>query len=393
MSVMSEAKKRKVAKKPDEEPVADEGALGDSAISSGVIFYERLPDGTQRKCPRGQIFIRSDHARPIRRLVLQAARHLGWHVPSVSAFDRAELFYRNDALIEMRVDGKYVAGMNEGGGIEIGYWSTPEAPEFTNSGRYSIRMNPADEAKPYVAVINRSIGIVVSWDLSSQYTLDELTEADAAGCRLTFPLSEWVSENDPDGSDLEVVSASAIKEERRWLKAKSFFKTLLPEPRFGLNELLIVDAGNKHRLSIYVVDKAEVESELIMTDLVPAVSTMTINLDDVKFESRIPHRIFYRRRKSRGIPGRGRPMLTSKEYEEVRASRERAIRKAVMTLCAEAKKSRKNVLAAEDILTPAAVAKELGKHVSTLYRWLDRYNLDFDHIVNECLRRGIFALK
>jgi hypothetical protein len=393
MSVMSEAKKSKLAKNVDEEPVAGEGTLGDSAISSGVIFYERLPDGTQCKCPRGQIFLGSDHARPIRRLVLHAARHLGWQVPSMSAFDRAELFYRNDALVEMRVDGKYVERMNEGGGIEIGYWSTPEAPEFTYSGGHSIRMNPADEAKSYVAVINRSIGIVVNWDLSSQYALDELTEADAAGSRFIFPLSEWVNQNGPGGSSPKVVSASAIKEERRWLSAKYFLKTLLPEPRLGSNELLMVDAGDKHRLSIYVVDKAEIKSELIMTGLVPAVPVRAIKVDDVKSKEYTPHRIFYRRRKSRGIPDRGRPARTNKEYEGVRANREQEIKRAVMILCAEAKKSRKNVLAVEDILTPAAVAKELGKHLSTLYRWLDRYNLDFDDIVNECLRRKVFAPK
>jgi hypothetical protein len=311
----------------------------------------------------------------------------------VSAFDRAELFYRNDALIEMRVDGKYVVGMNEGGGIEIGYWSTPEAPKFTHSGGHSIQMNPADEAKSYVAVINRSIGIIVSWNLSSQYAPDELTEADAASCRLTFPLSEWVNQNGPGGPSPEVTSASAIKEERRRVRAKSLFKTLLPKPPVGLNELLLVDVGDEHRLTIYMVDKAEVESELMMTGLVPAVSMRTIKMNDVKPKKWTLHRIFYRRLKSRGIPGRGRPMRTNKEYEEVRASREQAIRGAVMRLCAEAKKSRENALTVEDILSPAEVAKELGKHISTLYRWLDRYNLDFDQIVNECLRRAVFALK
>lgn len=366
---------------------------GGEAIASGIIFYERLPDGTQYKCPRGQISLGSEHASPIRRLILQAAQHLGWQVPSVSAFDRAELFYQDDALIEMRVDGKYVVEMNEGGGIEIGYWSTPEAPKFTHSGGNNIRMNPADTAKSYVAVINRSIGIVVNWDLSSQYALDELAQAGATGCRLTFPLSELVDQNRPGVSSPGGMSASAIQEEKRWLKAKSFFKTLLPKPPVGLNELLMVDVGEMHRLSIYVVDKAEVESELMMTGLVPAVSMRTIKMNDVKPKKRTPPRIFYRRRKNRGIPGRGRPMRTNKEYEEVRASREQAIRGAVMRLCAEAKKSRENALTVEDILTPATVAKELGKHISTVYRWLDRYNLDFEHIVNECLRRAVFALK
>lgn len=380
---MPKAKKSKHQMGAYEEPVIPEGIPDDCPFFSGVIFYHHLLDGTRYKWACGQIFLSSEHAQPIRRLVLDAARRLGHRVPSISAFDRAELLFRDQTLVEMRADGKCVVGMNNGGGIEIGYWSTPETPKFTRKGRHIVLTNTADKGNAYIVVVNMISGVIVSWDLSTQYNSGELAAADEVGRYITISMSAGVDEEGDDNSITGGFSAKAVAEERQRRKAKTIFTNLSPKQSLGPDELLVVNASDKQRLWIYLVNAAEF-----------AYESRTSGLASYPLEKPrdrlLPRRRRGQRRRKRP---KGRPQRTNKEYEEIRASREQAIRDAVMSLCTEAGRRGEDVFAAEDILTPAEVAKVLGTHPSTVYRWLNRYGLDFDQIINACLREVVFAGK
>lgn len=433
------------------------------AISSCVVFCERQPDGTLYKHPRGQVFFNFDHARPIQRLVLGAARHIGHHVPDLSLFERAELFYREGVLTGTRIYGQYAVGVNDEGGLEVRDWATPEKPKFSFTGKRGIKPDPSDGGESYVAVLNKGVGTMVRWDLSSQYGSGVWSEADEARHLHQFLLMSGADKPRPEGVNPNEMSAAEIRDKIRGLEPESLHRTLLPEPLGISRELLAVKASDSHRALIYLIDKSRVEYDLAMiyalaqrcdrqqleelalarglpyesakvvwvrgrlteqavfvrenieqiyerngktlqdvmnntlgvgiyqSALADWVPLNSVKMKDAK-EMKTPllRREVESAKMRLGFPGRGRRRRTDKERKDLRATREREIREAVTAICAEAKAKEMNVMEAEDMLTPATVAERMGKHVSTLYRWLSSSGLDFDAVRNDCLRRSGF---
>ena len=457
---MAGRKKSKQTRSSDPEPEHGESAPADEAIASGVTFYERLPDRTARKRPHGQFFFQQEGAELVRRLVLGAAHHLGHRVPSLSFFDRAELFYRDGALAEVRIDGEYVVGMNNVGEVVKNPWSTPEGPKFTVSGEHGIVMNPSDEGGAYIAVLNKSIGTLVRWDLSAQYGPEDLTAEDITRRHFMFPTPEEVNLDLDDSTSLRIPGTPEIRRRVRYLQADSLHLALLPEIPAGAGELLVVKASDEHRMLLYIAGKARVEYELariyalkqsctqeqleefaaasgrsveeakvlwvrqglseqvaFVRDGLEAIHEMNdkvlwdafetthgSSLYEAVFANWIPLRSVKKEKpeailepvirqvtnnlkKSLGARGRGRSRRTIKEKAEVCAERERAIRNAVLKVCETAKKAKADVVAAEDLMTPPAVAKKMKRSAATLYRWLGACDLDFEQIKGDCLRQ------
>lgn len=440
----------------------DKNSANDEAISSCAIFYERLPNQTDYKCPRGQCFFEASRARPIQKLVIGAARHLGHHIPDLSFFQKAELFYQHDTLVEARVYGHYAIGINDEGGLEVKDWTTPEKPLFTFNAKHGIRPDPSDKGKAYIAVFNRGIGALVRWNLSSQYGRERRSEADHLESRPAFRLRKEV-QHDPEPLNRNEVSASEIRKRVQNLDPDSLYRVLLPEQPINAHELMSIKLSDPHRMLLYLVDKSRVEYDLAMLfarsqscdrkllDEFVALRGVTVEqakvlwarqqlteqavfvrdtlaqlhekngktlvdvfeqtlgqslyqaafaewtplyskkLKDVKeIKKPLLRQEIESAKKRLGLPGRGRRSRTGKELKDLRASRERLIRDAVVKLSKEAKRLKKNVVVAEDMMTPQAVAAKIGKHVSTLYRWLRKYDLDFADIRNDGLRRAGF---
>lgn len=457
---MAVRKKSKKRQSPVTDPRQDGPETGDEAITSGVIFYERLRDKAVRKCPHGQTFFQQEGAELVRKLVLGAAHHLGHPVPSLSFFERAELFYMDGVLAEVRVAGEYVIGMNKEGEVEKRAWSTPEGPKFTVSGEQGIVMSPSDEGGAYVAVLNKSVGTLIRWDLSAQYGREELTAEDITRRRFMFPTSEAVNLDSDDSTSLRIPGTPEIRRRVRDLEADSLHLALLPEAPAGAGELLVVKASDEHRMLLYIAGKARVEYELARTyalkqsctqeqleefaaasgrsveeakvlwvrqgfseqaafvrDGLEAIHEMNDNvlwdafetthgsgLYEAVFANWIPLRsvknekpeailepvirqVTKNFKKSVGARGRGRSKRTAKETSEVLATRERELRAAVMKVCEAARNSGANVVAAEDMVTPPAVADELDVHVATLHKWRRDCGLVFADIKRDCLRR------
>lgn len=446
-----------------EESKADESPSNSEAVSSCGVFCERRPDGTLYKCPRGQVFFNSDHAGPIQKLVLGAARNMGHHVPDLSLFERAELFYKEGVLAGVRICGQYAVGVNEEGGLEVRDWATPERPKFTFTGKRGIKPDPSDGGESYVAVLNKGLGAMVRWDLSSQYGREVWSEADEARHLQQFLLVSGQDQPRPEGINPHEVSTAEIRDRIRGVEPESLHRALLPEPLANARELLAVKVSDSHRALIYLIDKSRVEYDLAMiyalaqhcdrqqleglagargltlerakvvwvrgrlteqavfvrecveeiherngktlqdvfsntlgvgvyqsafADWVPLSSVKVKDAKEVK--APLLRREIESAKMRLGFPGRGRRRRTDKERKDLRATRERAIREAVTSLCEEAKAERMNEVEAEDMLTPAAVAGRMEKHVSTLYRWLSSSGLDFDAVRNDCLRRAGF---
>lgn len=457
---MAIRKKSKKKESPVTDPRQDGPETGDEAITSGVIFYERLRDKAVRKCPHGQFFFQQEGAELVRKLVLGAAHHLGHPMPSLSFFERAELFYMDGVLAEVRVAGEYVVGMNKGGEVVKSPWSTPEGPKFTVSGEHGIVMNSSDEDGAYVAVLNKSVGVLVRWDLSAQYGREELTAEDFTRRRFMFLTSEEVNLDLDDSTSLRIPGTPEIRRRVRYLQADSLHLALLPQIPAGAGELLVVKASDEHRMLLYIAGKARVEYELariyalkqsctqeqleefaaasgrsveeakvlwvrqglseqvaFVRDGLEAIHEMNdkvlwdafetthgSSLYEAVFANWIPLRSVKKEKpetilepvirqvtnnlkKSLGARGRGRSRRTIKEKAEVCAERERAIRNAVLKVCETAKKAKADVVAAEDLMTPPAVAKKMKRSASTLYRWLGACELDFEQIKGDCLRQ------
>jgi hypothetical protein len=235
------------------------------AIASGVVFCELLPDESIHKRPVGQYFFREDSAKLLRGLVLDAARHVGQLVPSLATFDRAELFYRDGVLAGTRVSGKYAVGANRGNKIEWRDWSTPEAPKFTFSNERDIGVNPSDAGRAYIAVSNTNTGVLVKWDLSTQYVRGKQTAKDRSRQGYTFLFPEKVN-IDPDLlTSLKVPGTTAIINMVRHLEPESLPSLFLPKPPTNSGKLLMVKVSDDHRMLLYLADHARVEYDLART--------------------------------------------------------------------------------------------------------------------------------
>ena len=262
---MTGRKKSKQAQKQWAPPAQATPMSTAGAIASGVVFCELLPDESVHKRPVGQYFFREDSAKLLRGLVLDAARYLGQHVPDLATFDRAELFYRDGVLAGARVSGRYAVGANGRNEIEWRDWSTPEPPKFTFANGHDIEVDPSDPGGGYVAVSNTNAGVLVKWDLSTQYVRGKQTAKDRSrqGYRFLFP--EKVNINPDLLTSLKVPGTSAIINMVWNLEPESFPSLFLPKPPVNSGKLLIVKVSDDHRMLLYLADQTRVEYDLALT--------------------------------------------------------------------------------------------------------------------------------
>src|ERR1041384_979015 len=134
------------------------------AISPCVIFCERFDDKTTYKLPKGRRFFPTERARPILELVYQAAKYLGHDFPNLSFVKRSELFYQDDALVEMRVSGTCAVGVNHKDELLVEEWFIPAAPKFSLGKNLKLKVDQADLGRAYIAVLHAASGTMVWWD-------------------------------------------------------------------------------------------------------------------------------------------------------------------------------------------------------------------------------------
>jgi hypothetical protein len=131
-------------------------------------------------------------------------------------------------LAGIRVDGKYPVGTSDEGEIEKRRWSTPEGPQFTLLNDHGIVIDPSDEGGAYVAALNMSFGVLVRWDLSTQYDQGEMTAGDLnRQChKLLFP--EEVNLDPDEIPSLQVPDTLVIRTKARHLEAESLHLMFVP---------------------------------------------------------------------------------------------------------------------------------------------------------------------
>jgi hypothetical protein len=233
------------------------------ATSPCQIFYERLDGEPAYKLPKGQRFFSPERERPVLKLVYQAAKDLGHNFPSLSFVKRAELFYHDDALVEMRVSGQCAVGTNHKDELLLEEWFTPAGPKFSLGQKLKLKMARADAGRSYIIVVRADSGTMVWWDLSTQYRYEELSEAEEAQPRPKILLQP----EEPPSEAKRLLSTgemptSEIRERVSKLEAETLTQVLIPEPPIGTKEIFWIKLGEPHRLLVHIVDKAWVEYKL-----------------------------------------------------------------------------------------------------------------------------------
>lgn len=434
------------------------GSPSNKAIALSVIFYEYSPDKIPYTIPKGQFLFEPDKARLIQELVIQAAQSLDYDIPPVSFFERSEMFYQDDALIRVRISGKYAVGTNLLGELEVKDWCIPEKPKFTFSKEHGLKLARIDKGKSYIIVLNRSNGTMVWWDFSAQYGHEKYAENDDTRPRLKFLICKEARQTKSESPFPKRVLTAEIKKKVRDLETHSLHLALVPQAPVDSRELLMIKISDPHRLLIYLIDKARVEYDLALrfaqsqrcTQLLieQCVNERRLSLDQAKllwvrkllteqtvfvresvesiheqnwkvledvFEISLGGSVYdmmlaewiplghikeknpnelkkpildqevKKARTRLGMRGKGRIKRTMKEQKGVENNRESKIRNAINDLCTAVEVSKVNVVIAEDMVTPEAVAKRLGMSVKNLYRWLNGCGLKFENLRSQYL--------
>jgi len=238
---------------------------GKKAISPCVIFYKRLDDNSAYKLPKGRMLLPADRDRPILELVYQAAEHLGHNFPNLSFVKRAELFYHDDALAEMRVSGRSAIGVNHKDELQLEEWFTPVEPKFSHGQNLKLKMASADAGRAYIVVLHAASGTMVWWDLSTQYRYEKLSDIEEAQPRPKILLQP---EQLPGKAEKLIstgeTSTSEIRKRVSKLEAETLTQALIPKPPIGNKEFLAIKISEPHKLLVHIVDRAWVEYKLAL---------------------------------------------------------------------------------------------------------------------------------
>ncbi len=238
---------------------------GEKAVSPCVIFYKRLDDNSAYKLPKGRMLLPADRDRPILELVYQAADHLGHNFPNLSFVKRAELFYQDGILVEMRVSGKSAIGVNHKDELQVEEWFTPVEPKFSLGQKLKLKMASADVGRAYIAVLHAASGTMVWWDLSTQYRYEKLSDIEEArpGAKILLQ-----PEQSPGKAQrllsTGAISTSEIRKRVSKLEAETLTQALIPEPPIGDKEFLAIKISEPHKLLVHIVDRDWVEYKLAL---------------------------------------------------------------------------------------------------------------------------------